>query len=170
MADFSQELKKDFLDEAFDLLDNLEKSLLALEKNPTDDKAINEVFRVAHTVKGGAGTVGFTEILELTHILEDVLDMARKKTLSLGSEDISLLLQSRDELEKMLNARAADTVHVSEAQETVKKDVLAKIGSQATVTFRVDPAILGGLVVRVGDKVLDGSVSGQLETLRQSLK
>lgn len=55
-------------------------------------------------------------------------------------------------------------------QETVKKDVLAKIGSQATVTFRVDPAILGGLVVRVGDKVLDGSVSGQLETLRQSLK
>jgi F-type H+-transporting ATPase subunit b len=55
-------------------------------------------------------------------------------------------------------------------QETVKKDVLTKIGSQATVTFRVDPAILGGLVVRVGDKVLDGSVSGQLETLRQSLK
>jgi F-type H+-transporting ATPase subunit b len=54
--------------------------------------------------------------------------------------------------------------------ETVKRDVLAKIGSQATVTFRVDPNILGGLVVRVGDKVLDGSVSGQLETLRQSLR
>jgi F-type H+-transporting ATPase subunit b len=54
-------------------------------------------------------------------------------------------------------------------QETVKKDVLSKIGAQATVTFRVDPSILGGLVVRVGDKVLDGSVSGQLETLRSSL-
>lgn len=54
-------------------------------------------------------------------------------------------------------------------QETVKKDVLAKIGSQATVAFRVDPTIMGGLVVRVGDKVLDGSISGQLETLRQSL-
>ena len=54
--------------------------------------------------------------------------------------------------------------------ETVKRDLLAKIGSQATVTFRVDPNILGGLVVRVGDKVLDGSVSGQLETLRQSLR
>ena len=52
----------------------------------------------------------------------------------------------------------------------MKSDVLSKIGSQSTVTFRVDPSILGGLVVRVGDKVLDGSVSGQLETLRQSLR
>lgn len=57
-----------------------------------------------------------------------------------------------------------------EEAETVKREVLAKIGSQATVTFRIDPEILGGLVVRVGDKVLDGSVSGQLETMRQSLR
>lgn len=56
-----------------------------------------------------------------------------------------------------------------EEQETAKNDVLAKIGSQATVAFRVDPSILGGLVVRVGDKVFDGSVAGQLEGLRQSL-
>jgi F-type H+-transporting ATPase subunit b len=54
-------------------------------------------------------------------------------------------------------------------QETVKKDVLKKVGAQA-VTFRVDPSILGGLVIRVGDKVLDGSVSGKLEGLRQNLK
>lgn len=55
-------------------------------------------------------------------------------------------------------------------QDAVKKDVLSKIGTQATVTFRVDPTILGGLIVRVGDKLLDGSVAGQLEALRQSLK
>lgn len=54
-------------------------------------------------------------------------------------------------------------------QETVKKDVLAKTGAQA-VSFRVDPAILGGLVVKVGDKVLDGSVSGKLEGLRTNLR
>lgn len=53
--------------------------------------------------------------------------------------------------------------------DIVKQDVLAKIGSQATVTFRVDPSILGGLKIRVGGKVLDASVSGQLESLRQSL-
>jgi F-type H+-transporting ATPase subunit b len=53
-------------------------------------------------------------------------------------------------------------------KDTIRQDILAKTGSQ-TVTFRVDPRILGGLVIKVGDKVVDGSVSGQLETLRQSL-
>jgi F-type H+-transporting ATPase subunit b len=53
-------------------------------------------------------------------------------------------------------------------KEAVRKDIIARTESQ-TVTFRVDPGILGGLVVKVGDKVLDGSVAGQLETLRQSL-
>jgi len=54
-------------------------------------------------------------------------------------------------------------------EETVKKDVLTKVGAQA-VTFRVDPSILGGLVIKVGDKVLDGSVAGRLEGLRQNLR
>lgn len=54
-------------------------------------------------------------------------------------------------------------------QDSVKRQVLARVGAQA-VSFRVDPSILGGLVIKVGDKVLDGSVSGKLEGLRQSLK
>jgi F-type H+-transporting ATPase subunit b len=57
----------------------------------------------------------------------------------------------------------------SAEQDTVKKDVLAKSGA-AAVTFRVDPSILGGLVIRVGDKVLDGSVAGKLEGLRANLR
>ena len=55
-------------------------------------------------------------------------------------------------------------------QEQVKKDVLAKLGASATVSFKVDPTILGGLVIRVGDKILDGSVAGKLENMRQSIK
>jgi F-type H+-transporting ATPase subunit b len=57
----------------------------------------------------------------------------------------------------------------AEEKEAVRQDVLSRIGAQATVTFRVDPSILGGLVIRVGDKVLDGSVAGQLENLRQTM-
>lgn len=53
--------------------------------------------------------------------------------------------------------------------DAVKQDILSKVGSQATVSFRVDPNILGGLVIRVGGKVLDASVAGQLETMRQSI-
>jgi F-type H+-transporting ATPase subunit b len=57
----------------------------------------------------------------------------------------------------------------SDEMNAVKQDILLKVGSQATVAFRVDPEILGGLVIRVGGKVLDASVAGQLESLRQSI-
>ncbi len=56
-----------------------------------------------------------------------------------------------------------------EEQNLIKREVLAQVGAQA-VTFRVDPAVLGGLIIKVGDKVLDGSVAGKLEGLRQSLR
>ena len=58
----------------------------------------------------------------------------------------------------------------NEEQAKVKEDVLAKLGGSATVTFKVDPSILGGLIVRVGDRVLDGSVSGRLENMRQTVR
>lgn len=56
-----------------------------------------------------------------------------------------------------------------EEEESVRRDILAQAGA-SDVTFRVDPAILGGLIIRVGDKVLDSSVAGKLEGLRQSLR
>lgn len=56
-----------------------------------------------------------------------------------------------------------------EEQEVVRNDIIGKMDSGASISFRVDPSILGGLVIRVGDKVLDGSVSGKLHGLRQSL-
>jgi len=57
-----------------------------------------------------------------------------------------------------------------EEQESVEKQVISALGGKGQVTFKVDPNILGGLVVRVGDKLLDGSVSGQLGALRQSMR
>jgi F-type H+-transporting ATPase subunit b len=58
----------------------------------------------------------------------------------------------------------------NEEQDVIRTEVVEKMGSGASISFRVDPAILGGLVIRVGDKVLDGSVSGKLQGLRQSLQ
>jgi len=56
-----------------------------------------------------------------------------------------------------------------EEKEAIIKDLLAKVGKEIHVTFKVDPSIMGGLIIRIGDKVLDGSVSGQLQELRESL-
>jgi len=54
-------------------------------------------------------------------------------------------------------------------KNVIRQDILARVGSQ-TISFRVDPSILGGLVVKVGDKVLDGSVLSQIDSMRQSLR
>jgi F-type H+-transporting ATPase subunit b len=68
------------------------------------------------------------------------------------------------------SAEITSAVPLTDAeQDTIKKDVLAQVGDQATVTFKVNPSILGGLILQVGDKVLDNSVAGQLEELRQNL-
>ncbi|NWG07431.1 MAG: F0F1 ATP synthase subunit B [Chloroflexi bacterium] len=68
------------------------------------------------------------------------------------------------------SAEVTSALPLSKDEEAaVKKDILSKVGAQA-VSFRVDPSILGGLVIKVGDRVLDGSVAGKLEGLRQSLK
>jgi F-type H+-transporting ATPase subunit b len=58
----------------------------------------------------------------------------------------------------------------ADEQATVKREILGKLGEQTQVDFKVDPTILGGLIVRVGDKVLDNSVGGKLDELKQSLR
>ena len=55
-------------------------------------------------------------------------------------------------------------------QESVRGEILNRVGGTATVTFRVDPGILGGLIIRIGDQVVDGSMAGQLEDLRQGMR
>lgn len=70
---------------------------------------------------------------------------------------------------KGASAEITSALPLTDAEkDKVRNDIIAKTGSQ-TVTFRVDPAIMGGLIIKVGDKVVDGSVAGQVEALRESL-
>lgn len=117
-----QELIQDFLNEAFSLLENLEESLLNLEKNLSDPSQIANVFRVAHTIKGGAGAVGFESVTKLTHIMEDVLDLVRNGKYQLTQDDISLLLEVKDELETLLEAHSKnETPTSSHYTELIKR-------------------------------------------------
>ncbi|MBF8257449.1 MAG: atpF atpH [Anaerolineales bacterium] len=69
------------------------------------------------------------------------------------------------------SAEVTSALPLTEAeQDTVRKQLAKPLGAGAPLSFRVNPAILGGIVIRVGDKVIDGSVAGQLEGLRQSLR
>ena len=92
-----------FLEESMDNLQTLNESLLELEKNPNDVDKINEIFRVAHTIKGMAATMGFTDIAELTHKMEDVLSKFRDGQLNVTQEVVTVLFDCLDTLERMVS-------------------------------------------------------------------
>jgi two-component system chemotaxis sensor kinase CheA len=91
-----------FFEESEEGLSAMEHALLVLEESPTDSESLNTLFRVAHTLKGNAGSLGFAELAAMTHGLEDVLDRLRGGALSVNREVVDLLLTSLDILRWML--------------------------------------------------------------------
>ncbi|MDG1750893.1 MAG: chemotaxis protein CheA, partial [Thalassotalea sp.] len=83
-----------FLEESFEGLELMESSLLNLEQG--DDESINSIFRAAHSIKGGAGTFGFEQVTEFTHLVETLLDEMRDGRRKIEQNDIELLLESVD--------------------------------------------------------------------------
>lgn len=92
-----------FLDESHEHLQSLNDGLLGLEDNAEDLSILNEIFRNAHTLKGMSATMGYNKIAELTHEMEDVLDMLRKEQLAVTGEIIDTLFKCIDSLEQMIN-------------------------------------------------------------------
>ncbi len=93
-----------FFDESFEALDSMESELLKLDTGCPDPEAINTVFRVAHSIKGGAATFGFAEVASFTHSLETLLDELRGKRLAVTQRICDLLLKSVDIMRAMLQA------------------------------------------------------------------
>ena len=107
-----------FLDESHEHLQSLNDGLLSLEDNMEDTSVVNEIFRNAHTLKGMSATMGFNKIAELTHEMEDVLDLIRKEQLKLNEDIIDTLFKCVDSLGQMIdsvgNGEAEDVVDVSD--------------------------------------------------------
>ncbi|MDK2798560.1 MAG: two-component system, chemotaxis family, sensor kinase CheA [Clostridiales bacterium] len=92
-----------FIEESKEHLQNLNQNLLELEKNPEDMIILNEIFRVAHTLKGMAGTMGFSKMSTLTHDMENVLQEIRNGVIKLNSKIVDVLFQCLDALENYVN-------------------------------------------------------------------
>ncbi|HSA03963.1 MAG TPA: chemotaxis protein CheA [Tenuifilaceae bacterium] len=95
--------KKKFIEEASELIDKLEVTLLELEKNPDDPAQIQQVFRVMHTLKGNSSMFGFDLIDKFTHNLETVYDLIRSNQLKLTPQVLNVTLSSVDHLKAMLD-------------------------------------------------------------------
>lgn len=93
-----------FFDEAAELLADMEQHLLILDPENPDSEQLNAIFRAAHSIKGGAGTFGFTVLQETTHLLENLLDEARRGEMSLSTEIVNLFLETKDIMQDQLDA------------------------------------------------------------------
>src|SRR5512134_189576 len=92
-----------FKEEAYELLSELEDSLLALEDTPDDTEIIGRVFRAMHTIKGSGAMFGFDDIASFTHEVETVFDQVRSGKIAVTRELIDLTLRARDQIRLMLD-------------------------------------------------------------------
>ncbi|GKV76914.1 chemotaxis protein CheA [Pectobacterium brasiliense] len=93
-----------FFDEADELLADMEQHLLLLDPSEPDTEQLNAIFRAAHSIKGGAGTFGFKVLQETTHLLENLLDGARRGEMRLSTDIINLFLETKDIMQDQLDA------------------------------------------------------------------
>ena len=91
-----------FFEEAGENLENMEQMLLQIDLTAADDEELNAIFRCAHSVKGGAATFGFSDVAELTHQMETLLDKLRRHELAPTAAMVDVLLQSGDALKAQL--------------------------------------------------------------------
>ena len=113
----NEELLKDFFAEAQMQVDTLEQNVLVLENDGTNKDAIDEIFRAAHTLKGGSATVEMMELSHFTHLVEDALDAIRSDQLTVTGEVVDTLLLGVDVIKAMLGQRMNGAVYKENTSE-----------------------------------------------------
>ncbi|MEW5846199.1 MAG: chemotaxis protein CheA [Bacteroidota bacterium] len=126
--------RKKFIEEAAELIDKLEVSLLELEKKPNDEALIQQVFRIMHTLKGNSAMFGFDLIDSFTHNLETIYDMIRNGQLEVSKDILNITFSSVDHLKTMLDEQNYDdpdfkTVHsglMEKINKIINPDIVTK--------------------------------------------
>ena len=130
MAQFHQV----FFEESFEGLDVMESGLLGMDPGAVDDETINAIFRAAHSIKGGSGTFGFSDVAGFTHVMETLLDEMRDGRRPVTQAAVEALLRSVDVLREMLTAtRDGSEVDaaVVQAQQAELEAILATTADDA---------------------------------------
>jgi two-component system chemotaxis sensor kinase CheA len=125
-----------FLAETREHLEQLNLAIVRLEKNPKDPPTVDEIFRIAHSLKGMSATMGFAKIAELTHAMEDVFELLRQRSTGLKTEAIDTVFACLDAL-----SRAVESIE-SEGQEAldpVTRSALASVRSSRQMPPRWTP-------------------------------
>ncbi|MDP1611473.1 MAG: chemotaxis protein CheW [Sulfuritalea sp.] len=155
-----------FFEEAQEHLDSMETLLLGLDLGTPDAEQLNAIFRAAHSIKGSAGTFGFTDLAEVTHILESLLDRIRKGALAIRPEMIDAFLAAGDVLKQLLAAHrdggAADPERVAAickrlSELTTGAATAAPVAAPASKPASAPSAVAASLPAAVSPGELDVS-------------
>ena len=117
----NEELLRDFFAEAEQQVENLESNILVIENDPSNHDAIDEIFRAAHTLKGGSATVEMTELATFCHSVEDLLDALRGGSVAVSEPIVDVLLTSIDIIKAMLEARSNGSVYQEDVTPTIEQ-------------------------------------------------
>lgn len=122
-----------FVSESKEHVQAMNDNLLKLENAPDDVSIVNEIFRSAHTLKGMAGTMGYTDLMTLTHQLENVLDELRNGKIHFSSDLLDLIFEAMDDIETMVDSIALGGDGKQDVTEIIEK--LKTISGGKSVTL-----------------------------------
>lgn len=166
-----------FFDEADELLADMEQHLLDLVPESPDGEQLNAIFRAAHSIKGGAGTFGFSVLQETTHLMENLLDEARRGEMQLNTDIINLFLETKDIMQEQLDAYkrsqepdAASFEYICAALRQLaleaKGEVVPPPAAKLTVVEKEEPQASAGGQTRI---ILSRLKAGEPDLLEEEL-
>ena len=121
MDEFEKEVKLDFLAEAMQLLNDAEQAFLALEQDKNNSNLMNEIFRLAHNLKGTSRAVGFGDVAEFTHEMENLILQVKEGNTQITDGIVSLLLECNDHVSEMIKKLNSDLEARSSSEEIIQK-------------------------------------------------
>ncbi|HTT05577.1 MAG TPA: chemotaxis protein CheA [Steroidobacteraceae bacterium] len=136
-----------FYEESFEAVGAMEAALLSLDVGTVDAEAINTIFRVAHSIKGGAATFGFGQIASFTHSLENLLDQLRAQRMTVTSSLSDLLLRSVDILRDMLRAQQTQQPMDAQRVADLQFDLELAVAQNGTAAESAAGALLARAVI-----------------------
>lgn len=119
--------KKKFIEEAVDLIDDLEKTVLELEDNTTDADIVQRIFRIMHTLKGNSSMFGFEQIDRFTHHMETIYDQVRSGEREVTQATLNVTLRSVDHLKNLLDEAGNESAALMKEQEALMQQMDAII-------------------------------------------
>ena len=147
MSDFSgmEDLLQDFLQEASDLLSDVDNKLVDLERTPDDRRLLNDIFRGFHTIKGGAGFLNATELVTLCHLTENLFDKLRNAEMSLTPELMDTIMAATQGVRSMFG-------ELSQASQprAAQPEVIAALSAALVIVEEINPEPASAAAPQVG--------------------